>query len=81
MRPALALAVRQSVCSPAAALTLREDQVLRHVAAGASNGEIALALHVSPRTVEKHLEHVYRKLGVPGRYAAMAYARSSSVSP
>jgi DNA-binding CsgD family transcriptional regulator len=62
-------------------LTPREAQVLRLVTLGASNGEVALALHISPRTVEKHLEHVYRKLGVSGRYAAIASSRSSSERP
>jgi DNA-binding NarL/FixJ family response regulator len=66
---------------PAGLLTAREWEVLRLVARGATNCEIALQLRISPRTVEKHLEHVYRKLEVPGRFAAMGYARSSSVSP
>ncbi|MEA2177629.1 MAG: hypothetical protein QOG77_926 [Solirubrobacteraceae bacterium] len=62
-------------------LTRREREVLELVVSGASNGEVGLALRISPRTVEKHLEHVYRKLGVAGRYAAMGYAHSSSVRP
>ena len=62
-------------------LTTREREVLRLVARGATNCEIGLELRISTRTVEKHLEHVYRKLGLTGRYAAMAYERSSSVSP
>jgi DNA-binding CsgD family transcriptional regulator len=66
---------------PTEALTSREAQVLSLVRRGVSNGEIALALGISRRTVEKHLEHVYRKLGVAGRYEAIASARSSSTSP
>jgi DNA-binding CsgD family transcriptional regulator len=81
IRPALSLIARQAVCEPAPELTEREGEVLRLVAHGASNGEVGLVLRISPRTVEKHLEHVYRKLGVNGRYAAMRYARSSSVRP
>jgi DNA-binding CsgD family transcriptional regulator len=83
VRPALSAAVRDARCATIATggLTGREEQILRMVGAGAANGEIALALEISPRTVEKHLEHVYRKLGVAGRYAAIASERSSSVRP
>jgi DNA-binding CsgD family transcriptional regulator len=58
--------------SPAgvAALTPRELEVLEHVAAGRSDREIATRLYVSVRTVQKHLEHVYEKLGVASRTAA-----------
>jgi DNA-binding CsgD family transcriptional regulator len=81
-RPALAMAVRDAaVVAPQDRLTRRESEVLRRVARGESNGEVGLALRISRRTVEKHLEHVYRKLGVTGRFAAMGYARSSSASP
>ncbi|HEX5918110.1 MAG TPA: helix-turn-helix transcriptional regulator, partial [Nocardioides sp.] len=47
-------------------------RVLSHVAAGRSNAEIAEALFVAPSTVRKHLENVYRKLGVTSRGAAVA---------
>ena len=53
-------------------LTQREVEVLRAVAAGKSTAEIAHELYVTPATVSKHLEHVYRKLGVPSRTAALA---------
>lgn len=53
-------------------LTRREADVLRLVAQGAANGEVARALCLSPATVKKHLEHVYRKLGVGSRGAAVA---------
>ena len=53
-------------------LTTQERRVLRHVAAGRSNAEIAEALFVAPSTVRKHLENVYRKLGVTSRGAAVA---------
>jgi DNA-binding CsgD family transcriptional regulator len=78
VRPALACAVREG---PLAGLTRREAEILRRVARGASNGEVGLALGISRRTVEKHLEHAYRKLGVAGRYEAIASVRSSSTSP
>jgi DNA-binding CsgD family transcriptional regulator len=54
------------------ALTAREVEVLRALAAGKSTAEIARDLYVAPSTVSKHLEHVYRKLGVPNRTAALA---------
>ena len=54
------------------ALTAREVDVLRGLAAGKSTAEIARELYVTPATVSKHLEHVYRKLGVASRTAALA---------
>ncbi len=51
-------------------LTRRETDVLRWIARGKSNREIAVALNISPRTVKKHLEHIYKKLGVKSRLAA-----------
>jgi DNA-binding CsgD family transcriptional regulator len=53
-------------------LTTRERQILEHVALGKENDEIALELGLASATVAKHLEHVYRKLGVPNRTAAAA---------
>ena len=46
--------------------------MLELVAAGASNQEVAARLCVTVATVRKHLEHVYRKLGVTNRTAAVA---------
>jgi DNA-binding CsgD family transcriptional regulator len=59
-------------CGGVADLTEREIQILRLVAAGRTNIAIAHHLEVSPRTVAKHLEHVYRKLGVSSRAAAVS---------
>ncbi len=58
-------------------VTVQERRVLNHVAAGASNAEIAKALFIAPSTVRKHLEHVYAKLGVHGRLEALAVLRGS----
>jgi DNA-binding CsgD family transcriptional regulator len=55
-----------------ATLTVREVEVLRWLAAGKSTSEIALELWVTPATVSKHLHHIYRKLGVTSRTAALA---------
>jgi len=59
-------------CSGLADLTEREIQILRLVADGRTNISIAHALEVSPRTVAKHLEHIYRKFRVSSRAAAVS---------
>lgn len=51
-------------------LTLRESEVLLWIARGKSNRDIADILGLSPRTVNKHLEQVYAKLGVENRASA-----------
>ena len=53
-------------------LTRREIQILELVALGRTNVAIAHALAASPRTIAKHLEHIYRKLGVASRAAAVS---------
>jgi DNA-binding NarL/FixJ family response regulator len=55
-------------------LTRRELQVLRLVAAGKKNGEIATELVLSERTVDRHVSNLYGKLRVSSRAAATAYA-------
>jgi DNA-binding CsgD family transcriptional regulator len=55
-------------------LTTREHEVLRWLAAGKTNAEIAQILGTSARTVQKHLEHIFVKLGVETRTAAIARA-------
>ncbi len=57
-----------------AGLTLREAEVLILVARGLTNTQIARELTLSERTVGKHLEHVYAKLGLATRTAAAAWA-------
>lgn len=59
----------------APSLTRREWEVMRLVAQGSSNAEIARELWVAPSTVRKHLENVYGKLGVTSRTAALARLR------
>ena len=56
------------------ALTEREGQVLLWLAYGKTNREIGEILHTSPRTVNKHLEHIFRKIGSETRTAAAAAA-------
>lgn len=55
-------------------LTPRETEVLQWLACGKTDAEIGALLGVSPRTVNKHLEHVYVKLGVETRTAAVMRA-------
>jgi HD-GYP domain-containing protein (c-di-GMP phosphodiesterase class II)/DNA-binding CsgD family transcriptional regulator len=55
-------------------LSDREVQVVRLVARGLSNKEIAARLFISPRTAEHHVQHVYAKIGVSTRAAAALYA-------
>jgi DNA-binding NarL/FixJ family response regulator len=55
-------------------LTARELEILRWVAAGASNSAIARELFVTEQTVKFHLSNVYRKLGVANRTEASHYA-------
>jgi DNA-binding CsgD family transcriptional regulator len=55
-------------------LTQREAEVVRWVALGKTNGEIGAIFGISPRTVQKHLQKIYDKLGVQGRTAAGAIA-------
>lgn len=55
-------------------LTQREAEVLFWIARGKSNRDIAEILELSPRTVNKHLEQVYAKLGVENRASAAALA-------
>jgi DNA-binding CsgD family transcriptional regulator len=58
-------------------LTARESEVLLFVAAGFSNAQIACELGLRERTISKHLEHIYAKLDVTSRTAAVARARNT----
>lgn len=56
---------------PAPLLTRREGDVMQWLACGKTDAEIGALLAISPRTVHKHLQHVYEKLGVETRTAAV----------
>ena len=58
-------------------LSAREREILDWVAAGKTDAQAAAILGISVRTVQKHLEHVYVKLGVEGRTAAVMRARAT----
>jgi predicted ATPase/DNA-binding CsgD family transcriptional regulator len=68
--------------SPVASLGLsaREGEVLRLLAAGRSNTEIAAALFISRRTVTTHVSHIYAKLGVVSRAEAIALAHQLALA-
>jgi DNA-binding CsgD family transcriptional regulator len=75
----LSVAIDRADATPAggwdtAPLTPREREVLDWVAAGKTNRDVAAILGASPRTVEKHLERIYEKLGVETRTAAVMRA-------
>jgi DNA-binding response OmpR family regulator/DNA-binding CsgD family transcriptional regulator len=59
-------------------LTSREGEVLSWLSKGKTNRDIAQILELSPRTVDKHLEQIYAKLGVENRTAAAAVAANAS---
>lgn len=62
-------------------LTARELEVLALVAGGRTNRQIATVLVISPHTVRRHLQNVFRKLGVSSRAAATAYALRHELVP
>jgi two-component system, NarL family, response regulator DevR len=62
--------------APASVLTEREVEILRRVARGQSNAEIARALSVTVQTVKFHVSNVFRKLGVSNRTQASSRARA-----
>jgi len=55
-------------------LTQRESEVLRQLALGLTNKEIALALSISYETVKEHVQHILRKVGVSDRTQAAVWA-------
>lgn len=81
------LAAGEPVFSPAApaapddtpqGLTARQVEVLRLLATGASNKEIARAIGISPATVKNHLEAIFARLGASNRVQAVMLARAMS---
>jgi DNA-binding CsgD family transcriptional regulator len=71
---AVDLLTRPAAARDAYGLTARELQVLRLVAAGKSNHAIAAELFISDHTVRRHLQNIFRKLGLASRAAATAFA-------
>ena len=73
-RVATTMANRVVTPDPDVALTQREMQVLRHVALGLSNKEIAQSLTISVETVKEHVQNILRKLAVGDRTQAAVWA-------
>jgi DNA-binding NarL/FixJ family response regulator len=68
-----------AVVATAVDLTAREVDVLKLVGRGCSNSEIAASLVISEATVKTHLSHIFDKLGVRDRAAAIVYAFDSGI--
>jgi DNA-binding NarL/FixJ family response regulator len=79
LAPAVASRLDASQRSADQRLTVREAEVLALVAAGSTNREIGQALFLSEATVKSHLVHIFTKLGVGSRTAAVAKARELGV--
>ncbi|MCP3819216.1 response regulator transcription factor [Streptomyces sp. A3M-1-3] len=74
LAPAVAHRLMDRMRTPAQALTKRELEVLQLVGDGLSNQQISKRLFLSQATVKSHLVHIYAKLGVDSRTAALAAA-------
>lgn len=77
--PELAARVLQGMRQPLPKLTERELEVLRQVATGAANKEVAKALFVSEATVKSHLVHIFTKLAVDSRARAIRVAQETGL--
>ena len=73
-RVATTMAHRVATADPDVPLTQRETQVLRHMALGLSNKEIAQSLTISVETVKEHVQNILRKLAVTDRTQAAVWA-------
>lgn len=62
----------EQALSRLSALTAREREVVEHLVGGATDREVARSLAISQRTVHKHLERIYRKLGLGNRASLIA---------
>ncbi|KQR50754.1 LuxR family transcriptional regulator [Leifsonia sp. Leaf336] len=79
LAPVIASRLMARMRSPQVTLSARELEVLELVARGAGNAEIARRLHIADATVKSHLVHVFTKLGVASRTAAVNAARSQGM--
>ncbi|MFD7075851.1 response regulator [Nocardioides sp. NPDC057577] len=79
LAPDLATRVLKGMRSPLPRLTDREIEVLRHLARGATNKEIARTLFVTEATVKSHLAHIFTKLDVDSRSRAIHVAQETGL--
>jgi two-component system nitrate/nitrite response regulator NarL len=75
----LMLQREQAVAAVSSTLTPRETEVMRMVASGLRNKDIAARLDITEGTVKFHLHSIYEKLHIDGRYALMSYARDHGI--
>jgi DNA-binding NarL/FixJ family response regulator len=69
-----ALATPRFAADVEVALTQRESEVLRQLARGLTNEQIAEAMHISYETIKEHVQHILRKIGVTDRTQAAVWA-------
>lgn len=79
LAPVIASRLLDRMRAPRVSLSSREMEVLEAVAAGRSNTEVADRLYVTETTVKSHLAHIYSKLDVTSRTAAVAEARKRGI--
>lgn len=79
LSPKVSTVLADRVLRPDEALSAREIELLQALQTGASNREIAEALFISQATVKTHLIHIYSKLGVDNRTAAVDVARQRRI--
>ncbi|OWO11770.1 heme-responsive two-component system response regulator ChrA [Corynebacterium diphtheriae] len=75
LAPEVTNALMQRVSKPRQALSAREIEILQNLEQGLSNRQLAAKLFISEATVKTHLVHIYSKLGVDNRTAAITAAR------
>ncbi|MFS0512652.1 response regulator [Corynebacterium striatum] len=75
LAPEVAALLAERITRPEVALSSRELEILEALATGKSNKELAQRLFISEATVKTHLIHIYQKLGVDTRTAAVTVAR------
>lgn len=79
LAPGVAATLAERISNPEEALSEREIEILQALASGATNRELAAQLSISLATVKTHLIHIFRKLGVDTRTAAVTVAREKKL--
>ena len=79
LAPEVAVALAERVSRPFEALSARETEILQALAQGLSNKELARKFFVSEATIKTHLIHIYRKLRVDNRTAAVTRAQENKL--
>lgn len=79
LAPEVAATLAERMSNPEEALSEREIEILQALASGATNRELAAQMFISVATVKTHLIHIFRKLGVDTRTAAVTVAREKKL--